>query len=563
MTRTVRNTIGTVLALAVGACAAGAGEASALLRKFEGGGPVTVVIFGDSISAGFQIPEPEEDAFYAFFRRALRLAFPKAQVELVSRGFPGATVGDGLAMVDYVVIPGNPDLVTVQFGGNDERLGTDPEIFKSRLTEIARRVRSRTGATVLLLIQPFQQRDADGPTVKLIRQAAQRLHAPVADFDTALRQRPHDFRGWYAPFFNHPREYSSNIMARELWRVFSRTLGRPQNLDVSLSSTVALVEPGTQAAATAELANQTAVPQKVALSLHDEDRVDGSRHSVPARGTVRATFALPVPNALPDSRSVQRRVFCFAKGATSAAFDTKWVTFNPVIQPTPVKGPSGKGAAIDWAAPPPAVLDSDRHVVLGAESWDGPQDLTVKLWCAIDPANLHLGVEVRDDVVTVEQDVTQPTMFFGDCVQLNLDCREAPRQGLPFFDENVPQFFLVPGQDEPQFADWSFGDRPQQTISPPGKWRGMKMRAEQTAEGYRIELSIPLAALQPARGKTGVIGFDLVVDDTDAGTGRDTQMAWAGTALNYLKPCFYGAVRLDPAPKGAAGLLRKWRMTCH
>ncbi len=75
------------------------------------------------------------------------------------------------------------------------------------------------------------------------------------------------------------------------------------------------------------------------------------------------------------------------------------------------------------------------------------------------------------------------------------------------------------------------------------------MRSSKTDDGYRIEVTIPLVALRPRDAKTGVIGFDIMIDDTDTGQGRDTQMVWAGTAINHLKPSFYGAVRIDAGPR--------------
>ena len=517
-----------------------------LRGKLERGEPVKVVVFGDSISAGWQVPDPDRNAFYSVFHQALSLTFPEADIRVISRGYPGAPVAYGLSVLGGTVLRDKPDLVTVQFGGNDERDGTILDSFKRDLSTIVQRVRSETGAAVIVLVQPFQQRQADSPTVVAVRDAARALGAPLADFDAALRARPYDMRGWFAPFFNHPREYSSNTMARELWEVCQQTLGRPNTLDVSLRGGQQSVPPGGKVGLTLDITSRGVGPEKAKLLVHADDKPVAEREVLIPRGTESVQLELPVLPPRPWGRCVRRRLFCFVKTDRWSAFDTKWQTFAPVVHPIPLPGQPGR--KVDWGAMQPMAHMRQRgHLVLGPDAWSGVEDLSAAVRCARDAESLLLHVAVRDDTVLTQKDLSRPTMFFGDCIQLNLDCRPDAARGLPLFDRDVHLLFLVPGYPGPRVAEWSFGDSPERTVPPAGRWSGLAMESVRTDDGYQITLRIPLAALKPSSGEAPYsIGFDLVVDDTDTGRGRDSQMAWAGSALNHLDPSFYASLVLSP-----------------
>ena len=538
-----------------------------LWDRLENGEAVTIVVFGDSISAGYQIRRPEEDSFYAMFGRALREAFPDARVNVLARGFPGFRAQDGLAVCDEAVVPVDPDLVTVQFGGNDERLATPESDFRSHLKAIVGRIRKTTEAETMLIVQPFQQRQNDSQMALAIQQIARDVRLPLADFDTALRSRPHDVRGWYAPFFNHPRAYSSNIMAQELWRAFGRMAGRRASVALSSVDVVRFVRKGGDADVAFEAVSLTDSGQtgmaRVHCDANTRTRLLGRHRIGLGPRAVRAfTVSVPVPDSLLSCRSVQLKVPCFLRTDRGAAFDTTWLTYGPVILPSSVSG-QALSLASDWPQSPSAVVDTRESIVLGRGQWQGVDDLSASFWCSATTSEIVLGVDVRDDVVLTQHEDPQMPMFFGDCVQVNLDCRPLEQQGMPFFDEDVPQLFLVPGHDTPWCADWSFGDRPERTVPPSGRWQGVRVSSALREGGYRIRMSVPIAALRASSRHLSAVGFDVAIDDTDTGGYRDTQMVWAGTADNYLNPSFYGTLLLDAslAPDGdAASLLR---MTFH
>jgi acyl-CoA thioesterase-1 len=103
-----------------------------------------IVAFGDSLSAGFQLPA--NASFPAQLEAALRAK--GRDVTVVNAGVSGDTASDGLARLDWSV-PQGADLVIVEFGANDMLRGLDPAITRRALDSIITRLQAR-GASVLL-----------------------------------------------------------------------------------------------------------------------------------------------------------------------------------------------------------------------------------------------------------------------------------------------------------------------------------------------------------------------------------------------------------------------------
>ncbi len=109
------------------------------------GTAVRVVFLGDSLSAGYGLPEA--DAFPARVERALRAE--GLDVEVVNAGVSGDTSAGGLSRIDWV-LRSDPDVVVVELGANDALRGQPPMVTERNLREIVERARS-SGARVLLL----------------------------------------------------------------------------------------------------------------------------------------------------------------------------------------------------------------------------------------------------------------------------------------------------------------------------------------------------------------------------------------------------------------------------
>ncbi|MFA6207508.1 MAG: GDSL-type esterase/lipase family protein, partial [Methylocystis sp.] len=76
--------------------------------------PMNVLIFGDSLTSGFDVPEAR--GFPAQLKH--RLLADGYNVVVWNGSNPGDTISDGYARINEALQP-NPDLVLVEFGGND------------------------------------------------------------------------------------------------------------------------------------------------------------------------------------------------------------------------------------------------------------------------------------------------------------------------------------------------------------------------------------------------------------------------------------------------------------
>jgi acyl-CoA thioesterase I len=106
--------------------------------------PVHIVALGDSLTAGYGLPEA--DGFVPRLQAALRAA--GADVEIANAGVSGDTAADGLARLDWSV-PGGTDAVIVELGANDMLRGIAPDATRARLDAILQRLKERHIAVLL------------------------------------------------------------------------------------------------------------------------------------------------------------------------------------------------------------------------------------------------------------------------------------------------------------------------------------------------------------------------------------------------------------------------------
>jgi acyl-CoA thioesterase I len=108
------------------------------------GQPLRIVVFGDSLVAGFQLKA--SDAFPAQLERALKAR--GHAVEVINAGVSGDTTAAGLGRLRWS-IPEKVDAVILELGANDALRGLDPNRAKSNLDKMITAIKG-TGAEVLL-----------------------------------------------------------------------------------------------------------------------------------------------------------------------------------------------------------------------------------------------------------------------------------------------------------------------------------------------------------------------------------------------------------------------------
>ncbi|MDR7037050.1 MULTISPECIES: arylesterase [Methylobacterium] len=99
---------------------------------------LTLVAFGDSLTAGYRLPA--DAAFPAALERALRAK--GHAVTVANAGVSGDTTTAGLDRLDWSV-PDGTDGVILELGGNDMLRGTDPAVTRKALDAILGRLRER------------------------------------------------------------------------------------------------------------------------------------------------------------------------------------------------------------------------------------------------------------------------------------------------------------------------------------------------------------------------------------------------------------------------------------
>lgn len=106
--------------------------------------PLKLVVFGDSLSAGYNLPGSA--AFPTVLEQALRQK--GVAVEIVNAGVSGDTTQGGLERLDWSV-PDGTDGVILELGANDALRGVDPDQTRKALEAMITRLKER-GIPVML-----------------------------------------------------------------------------------------------------------------------------------------------------------------------------------------------------------------------------------------------------------------------------------------------------------------------------------------------------------------------------------------------------------------------------
>lgn len=132
-----------VLLLMLLICGFSASDASAAKKI-----PVKIIIFGDSIVAGYGLSNPQKDGLIPKLSTAVTQANQADYVTVVGMGVSGDTTSSALGRLP-ALITARPDIVMVALGGNDVLRGIDPDITYNNLDIILNEL-ERNGIYTLL-----------------------------------------------------------------------------------------------------------------------------------------------------------------------------------------------------------------------------------------------------------------------------------------------------------------------------------------------------------------------------------------------------------------------------
>ena len=100
---------------------------------------VTVLFYGDSLTAGYGLDRPDEDAYPALVGD--QIAEAGVPVRVVNAGVSGETTAGGLTRIEWTLRETTPDVFVLALGANDGLRGVDPGTTRENLGAILDAVR--------------------------------------------------------------------------------------------------------------------------------------------------------------------------------------------------------------------------------------------------------------------------------------------------------------------------------------------------------------------------------------------------------------------------------------
>ena len=119
-------------------------------KKLESGRPVTIVSYGNSITAGGEASTPEL-RFQFVYGNYLKSIFPNANFTIEDVSIPGYSSSQGIEWWETYIGKTSPDLVLVGWGMNDHNIGGNtPEQFRKNLVKLVGMIKESKNAEVIL-----------------------------------------------------------------------------------------------------------------------------------------------------------------------------------------------------------------------------------------------------------------------------------------------------------------------------------------------------------------------------------------------------------------------------
>jgi acyl-CoA thioesterase-1 len=186
----------------------------------ESSEPPTVLIFGDSLSAGYGI---EVDQSWGALLQS-RLNEQGYEHRVINASISGETTEGGATRIESAIVDFSPDLIILELGGNDGLRGFPAARMRANLEKIVSRAKTSGAAVVLLGIRiPTNY----GPRYS-------------AEFEGVFRQVSEDLDVQWIEFFMdgialnddllqedriHPNALAQPLLLDNAWPIISATLG--------------------------------------------------------------------------------------------------------------------------------------------------------------------------------------------------------------------------------------------------------------------------------------------------------------------------------------------------
>lgn len=179
----------------------------------------TIVFFGDSITFGFGLDDPDSQSYPALVQQKIdREGLPW---HVVNAGLSGDTTSDGLRRLNWV-LHNHADLFVVALGANDGLRGIDPALTQMNLVAIIRHIQEHSPNTRIVLAGMMMPTTLGADYVRafdaIYPRVAQMEHVPLIPFLLA------DVGG--VPSLNqadgiHPNAAGAAIVANTVWKTLA------------------------------------------------------------------------------------------------------------------------------------------------------------------------------------------------------------------------------------------------------------------------------------------------------------------------------------------------------
>lgn len=189
------------------------------------GDPKRVIIFGDSIAAGYGLDSDE--AFPALIQQKVNevgMAF-----EVVNAGLSGETSAAGLRRIDWI-LRRPVDVFVLELGGNDGLRGIDPDVTRENLSGIMTKVReANPDVRILLTGMEAPPNMGDSYTARfreIFPELAREHDVPLMPF---ILEDVAGIAELNLPDQIHPTAEGHEIIARNLWEYLRPVLEEAKN----------------------------------------------------------------------------------------------------------------------------------------------------------------------------------------------------------------------------------------------------------------------------------------------------------------------------------------------
>jgi acyl-CoA thioesterase-1 len=110
--------------------------------------PRTLVFFGDSLTAGYGLDDPAEDAYPSLIQKKISAA--NLPWRVINAGLSGETTAGGRRRIDWILRQ-PVDILVLALGGNDGLRGIEPAVSQANLQAIIDSVRAKYPAAKIVV----------------------------------------------------------------------------------------------------------------------------------------------------------------------------------------------------------------------------------------------------------------------------------------------------------------------------------------------------------------------------------------------------------------------------